>query len=216
MSEIARTEEPLPDGRRERRSRETRERIFRCALEIFAEKGFAATTIGQITEAADVGKGTFFNYFENKESILMEYREMQMGRVKEFVASHLSSDLPLTRLLTLLALTMTAEFQASPAMFHCLLTAILSNQAVQRRMSEGLENAREMLGRLLADRQARGEIPGRPAAREMAASFQGMVLGTTLVWSLSPLRPLEETLTCAVELFVGGMASSPAACGGKP
>src|SRR6202522_4430019 len=60
-------------GRRERRRVETRERIFRAALELFAQHGFLETTVEDITEAADVGKGTFFNYFPTKEHILAEF-----------------------------------------------------------------------------------------------------------------------------------------------
>lgn len=138
---------------------------------------------------------------------------MQMGRVKEFVATHLASDVPLERLLLLFALTITEEFQASPAIFQCLFTAILSNQGVQGRMVVGLETARQVLARLLADRQQKGKIRGELVPTEVASSFQGMVLGTTLVWSLAPARPLEEKLTRAVQAFVGGIASRPSGGG---
>ena len=85
-ADICPGESRKPIGRRERRSEETRENIFRAALQLFAERGFNATTIEAITEAADVGKGTFFNYFENKESLLLEYGELQMGKIRTFVA----------------------------------------------------------------------------------------------------------------------------------
>jgi len=58
-------------GRRERRSAETRERLFRASLDLFARKGFTETKVEDITEAADVGKGTFFNYFPSKDHILL-------------------------------------------------------------------------------------------------------------------------------------------------
>ncbi|MGD1075472.1 MAG: TetR family transcriptional regulator, partial [Thermodesulfovibrionales bacterium] len=61
-------------GRRARRCIETREKIFRVALQLLAERGFSATTIDAIAEGADIGKGTFFNYFENKESILLQFQ----------------------------------------------------------------------------------------------------------------------------------------------
>src|SRR6516164_11166643 len=61
---------PPPASRRERRRAEIRERIYRAALELFAERGFLETTVEDITEAADVGKGTFFNYFPTKEHVL--------------------------------------------------------------------------------------------------------------------------------------------------
>jgi len=64
-------------GRRERRAAETRLRLFRCALQLFSERGFPNVTVEDITEAADVGKGTFFNYFPNKESVLLALIERQ-------------------------------------------------------------------------------------------------------------------------------------------
>ena len=57
-------------GRRQRRAAETRLTLFRCALELIAERGLPNVTVEDITEAADVGKGTFFNYFETKEHVL--------------------------------------------------------------------------------------------------------------------------------------------------
>src|ERR1700745_4161157 len=70
-------------GRRERRAAETRLRLFRCALQLFAQRGFPNVTVEDITEAADVGKGTFFNYFESKDHVLGVMAEIQLGRVRE-------------------------------------------------------------------------------------------------------------------------------------
>ncbi len=71
----------LSHGRRERRSAETRERLFRAASDLFAKKGFSETTVEDITEAADVGKGTFFNYFPSKDHILLAFGEMQLAKL---------------------------------------------------------------------------------------------------------------------------------------
>src|SRR5260370_688972 len=69
-------------GRRQRRSADIRERLFRAALNLFAQKGFAETTVEDITESADVGKGTFFNYFPSKDHILLAFVEMQLGKLE--------------------------------------------------------------------------------------------------------------------------------------
>src|SRR5512137_2669907 len=84
---------PLTD-RRQRRSAELRERIFRAALDLFAKKGFAETTVEDITNAADVGKGTFFNYFPSKDHILLAFGEMQLGRLQSAVEQAQSSSEP--------------------------------------------------------------------------------------------------------------------------
>src|SRR5580658_3819224 len=68
-------------GRRERHRAEIRERLFRAALRLFAERGYLQTTVEDITEAADVGKWTFFNYFPTKEHVLERYGEERVEAV---------------------------------------------------------------------------------------------------------------------------------------
>jgi AcrR family transcriptional regulator len=52
-----------------RRRRETRSRLLGAALKLMAEKGMEGVAINEITEAADVGFGSFYNHFESKEAI---------------------------------------------------------------------------------------------------------------------------------------------------
>jgi AcrR family transcriptional regulator len=63
-------EAEAPEGRRERKRRQTRERIEQAAMALFLERGFDATTIEDITEAADVSKRSFFDYFPSKEDVV--------------------------------------------------------------------------------------------------------------------------------------------------
>ena len=48
----------------------TRERIIDTARQLFASKGFAASTTRDIADAAGIASGTLFNYFATKEDIL--------------------------------------------------------------------------------------------------------------------------------------------------
>jgi AcrR family transcriptional regulator len=61
------TEEREPRGAR--RKRETRARLLDAALRLMAEKGMEGVAINEITEAADVGFGSFYNHFDSKEAI---------------------------------------------------------------------------------------------------------------------------------------------------
>ena len=69
-------------GRRERHRTEIRERLFRSALRLFAERGYLETTVEDITEAADVGKGTFFNYFQTKEHVLATFGAERIAAIE--------------------------------------------------------------------------------------------------------------------------------------
>src|SRR3970282_1556780 len=65
--------------RRARKKEETKERIFQAALELFRQRGVAATTVEEICDRADVAKGTFFNYFPRKEAVFAFLTEQWQG-----------------------------------------------------------------------------------------------------------------------------------------
>jgi len=57
-------------NRSTRHKQKTRARLVKAALSVMAKKGADAATINDITEAADVGFGSFYNHFTSKEDIL--------------------------------------------------------------------------------------------------------------------------------------------------
>ena len=198
---------PQKVTRREKRGQETRSRIFHAALQLFADQGFSMTTIEAITAAADVGKGTFFNYFESKEGLLLEFREMQMAKVRAFVTENLESDAPLATLLHGLAVSLTAEEGKRPGLSQSLLTAVFANQTVQQRMAEAVGRNVQMLAKLIERRQRNNEIRDDLDPLSIAQVFQRMVFGTMVIWSLAPVAPLEENLKKTVQVFVYGIQS---------
>jgi AcrR family transcriptional regulator len=72
---------------RDRKTKETRARIARAALDLFIEQGFAETTVDEIAGAADVGRRTVFDHFPTKEAILFDHlvvrREEAIQRLQD-------------------------------------------------------------------------------------------------------------------------------------
>jgi AcrR family transcriptional regulator len=105
---------PLQPNRRERRRVETRERIYRAALKIFAERGYLETTVENITEAADVGKGTFFNYFPTKEHVLATYGEQRVDAIERALKKARSTNQSVVAVLKELATNLAGQSSQSP------------------------------------------------------------------------------------------------------
>jgi TetR/AcrR family transcriptional regulator, cholesterol catabolism regulator len=79
-------------SRRERKKEETRHRIFHAAIDLFRERGFEQTTVDDITEKADVAKGTFFNYFHRKEAVFAYLSEERLTVIEEKIGALLEED----------------------------------------------------------------------------------------------------------------------------
>jgi AcrR family transcriptional regulator len=191
--EIALKCEKAPN-RRERRRAETRERIIRSALRLFSERGVTATTVEDITNAADVGKGTFFNYFPSKEHILAHLCQLQMGKIREFVAQAMHSGETMDRVLYKLALIITEEFAHSPDLVRSILAPFFSTESARDQIADDLEQDREILAELMAARQQLGEIRADIVPMDLALQAQRALFGTTILWSLEPSKPLPDCL----------------------
>lgn len=69
--------------KRKTRKENTRKKVFKAALELFADQGFEKTIIEDITKRANVAKGTFYNFFSKKEDVLVYYLESKIAQSHE-------------------------------------------------------------------------------------------------------------------------------------
>jgi TetR/AcrR family transcriptional regulator, regulator of mycofactocin system len=70
-------------GLRERKKQRTRELIAATALELFARRGYQATTVADIAAAAEVSERTVFTYFPTKEDILFSDHAVFRERLRQ-------------------------------------------------------------------------------------------------------------------------------------
>lgn len=76
------------NGLRERKRRETLQRVAQTGLELFVVKGYEQTTLDDIAAAAGISRRTFFHYFKSKDEILLAW---QGGLVESVRASVLEA-----------------------------------------------------------------------------------------------------------------------------
>ncbi|MEV0235903.1 helix-turn-helix domain-containing protein [Nonomuraea sp. NPDC050786] len=75
----------MTEGLRERKKRQTRQRISDVAVGLFVERGFDNVTIAEVAEAAEVSVNTVYNYFAAKEDLVLPPDEASPDRLAGIV-----------------------------------------------------------------------------------------------------------------------------------
>ncbi len=92
-------------GIRESKKEEKKERLLKESLELFIEKGFDQTSIEDITGKAGVAKGTFYNFFEKKEDVLLYYLDREMVKSRHEIQQNIGDMKTIVDKLELLIIT---------------------------------------------------------------------------------------------------------------
>ncbi len=171
--------------RRERKKEETRRRIFTAAISLFREKGFEQTTVDEITEKADVGRGTFFNYFPRKESVLAFLSEERLEVAEENGQVLLAEARPVRdKLIEVYA------FAASAYTEDRELSRYVFNEWMQRAFAPTEEVGcrwEKLLLKIIEQGQGNGELRSDVAADRMESVLSSVYMSTLYFWLCCPL-----------------------------
>jgi len=196
-------------GRRERRKRQTRERIVAAAAASFAEEGFDGTTFDHIAERADVARATVFNYFGDKQQLLRAYLDQRRTwlrtQLEDEAAREQDGAARLARLLdTLAAFNQDNEREAR---------AVVDAWRVMRgAYSEGAPTA-EVFREVIEAGQAAGEFAANVDSRAAALFLFDAYIGVITRWfGTTPAErfDLRAGLRQALAVALYGISRKPA------
>lgn len=196
-------------SRRERHRTATRERLFRAALRLFAERGYLETTVEDITDAADVGKGTFFNYFPTKEHVLTTFGDERVAviqRAAEEARKTKGQVLPVIKNLATYLAGLSAE---TPELLRSIYAANASCGPARAEMQKRIQSARKLMTEMFSIAQQRGEIRAGLCSADLARLTQLIFHGVTLAWALSPDEGLLETTEAVWDLITPAFSLAP-------
>jgi len=192
-----------PVGRRERRKQEVRERILAAAEALFQRRGFEATTVDQIAEAADVAQKTFFNHFPTKQAVFEEFANGRLAVFERVVAGErqrrASTRDRLERTFTVMA---DHAAQTSELVRDLTLHMMRAQPAIGDGRSVGAAGAgREQLstleaaiGALLRDGQAQGDVRGDHDVAFLTELIVGAYCMIMIQWAKDERYPVRERL----------------------
>lgn len=195
-------------SRRDRRKAEVRARIIDASLELFSTKDYVDTTVEQITEAADVGKGTFFNYFECKEHVLGGLSVRQLAQIEGAVKQAIRDERPVGETLRHL-LHLTAETPGkSRTLMRNLLVGNFSREHSSDHLREYVEQGMRAVEELLRWARARGSVAQVESVESQARRFIQVYMGVTMMWILQPELSLHDWLDVCADHYWNSIAPS--------
>jgi TetR/AcrR family transcriptional regulator, transcriptional repressor for nem operon len=186
------------------RTSDAKEKILTAARSLIELRGYSALGVAEICKAADVPKGSFYYFFESKESLALAVLDGHWEAQRGDWARALQADAePLQRLHRLFEGTEAALRagqrscgSVSGSMFGNL-TLELSNQTepVRERLQQIFDAQVEMVEKVIAEALERGDVSVRDtteAARSVVAQLEGQVLFAKLYNSTQRLENLWE------------------------
>lgn len=121
-----------------RRKRETRTKLIGAALRLIALQGSESVSVGDITEAADVGFGTFYNYFESKEAIYKAVVESLFEDFGAWMDGLTAGDSDPARITSISVCHTLLRAQREPLWGQFLIREALSMRALNRGLGRRL------------------------------------------------------------------------------
>lgn len=185
----------------------TRAAIEAAALKLFAEQGFAHTTVEQIAGAADIAPRTFFRHFPSKDAVLFGDPTREAKRMREVLAARPADEHPMRSLAA--ALLDAAERSELDRPQHLMRAELLDSleNAGDYEMHLIKQRSVQDMADLLAERTGTGTNDARTVAWSIILmSCFGSAMHSWLVRTDG--TPLREILAQVLDQTAGGLAQA--------
>ena len=179
----------------------TRQRLLAEAQRLFRERGYAATSLEQIAEAAEVTKGAIYGHFASKEDLLLSAIEAGRDTPPEYVAMLNDESRPLRERLAEFSHAVAVEHPgdvAELAMFLEFFAALLRAPDALQRYSSGLERQLRAMAGTDSEEPAAGTTPVQAWTIGLA-----LVVGLQIYQRMAPGLVTPEVIERAVSLLAG-------------
>jgi AcrR family transcriptional regulator len=196
-------------GRRERRSRELRDRIYQAAQALFLETGFATTTVSQIAESADVAQATFFNHFQSKAAILSAMTEEVFGHLEALMGEVLSQPGTPQERIRHFARRVAEEILAVRGLAKDVMLELHQIGMQSGDLAPHLAGMREPFERLLREGQQDGTVRTDLDAEFLAEFVIGALNTTVTNWLIQDDYPLPVRFDQAASVLIEVIAPRP-------
>jgi len=194
---------PKSMNRSKRKKEETKHKIVDIAMNLFKQQGFESTTLEQIAEEVDVAKKTIYNYFPNKEDIVIDYMQREIIRTEAEIIG-LIEQLPDTKSRLVVAILGYLEWFEKELNIEKLDKFIVYHLLKVMEDRSTRSEYDHQLCYILKKGQEEGEIRRDISAQELANNLEWIHVSVVLAWTHNREINAKEVYEKKVELFLEG------------
>ena len=201
---------PTVDDRRARRRARVLDLLAETAVQLFDSYGYDAVTMEQIAAEADVSKGTLYNHFPTKESVLAHWIHAQLEADLARLKPKIEREAGFVSAISLL-LNASAAWCAKHREYLSpyLRFRFLSFETPPGEEGDALPgDIVDGFALLIAKGQHAGELRDDVDPAHLALLFHHLYLGALMRWLTTPGVNLRKEFALVVKLFVEGVAST--------
>ncbi|MBQ1417119.1 MAG: TetR/AcrR family transcriptional regulator [Selenomonas sp.] len=196
-------------GRRERKKMLSRQAILAAAVREFSQKGFKETSVADIMNAADLGIGTFYNYFQSKEEILMHLLGGMVQEVDDSLKELKEARRPACEQLAS-ACSITAKFLDENRYVLPLFLAAAEHSGLPEKAGERkpmpTPGFKHLFESILQEGQQAGEVRNDVPPELIAEMFHSIYQAA----AFSKLGiPFQENVSMKMRLLLAGIKAQP-------
>jgi len=171
----------------------SKEKILKVALELFAKKGYHATSISKIAQRAKISKGLMYNYFASKEKLLDEIIQKGFNSLAELEFKAQRNVHPEKQLEDFVDSVLDNLY--SNITYWQLYLALLVHPEIQKKFEKKMQQFRDEFVRELASlfRKLKVKNPELEAFL-LGTFFDGLVLNFLVAEDLFPVSKIKEAL----------------------
>ena len=186
-------------NRRDRKKIQILNTLVTSAMELFVSKGFEETTIADITKSADLGIGTFYNYFHSKEDIIHHVLTQKLDQAENSLEKLNKSTIPSQEKISQILVILGKIYEDNRQLFDLCINHLRLQQPPHG------PQFKDILVSIIHEGQKNGDFRKTIPIEIIIEMFMGLVKSAAISHSKIPFM---ENLTYKLDLFFNGITEN--------
>ncbi|WP_297820314.1 TetR/AcrR family transcriptional regulator [uncultured Lactobacillus sp.] len=179
-------------GKREENAKATKKSIMRATSELIAEKGYENVVVEDITKRAGIAKGTFYNYYKQKDDVITEFSNSYFSKIEDRAFNIENFDSPIDGLSYYLESSMEIIFESGISRTRKWINYISLPSSIPKKFTFDLVTVTKILRIFVEKGCLETDTPVEQIADRIMTYCYGVIFTWTINEQENPLQKIKS------------------------